>query len=596
MRRHIGAATVIVSAVLIVYANSLTNGFVWDDHIYVEGNPFLADPANIRRLFNWRFYAGVHEILAGSRPVFLASLLVDKALWGAAAWGHHLTNILLHAANSLWVYALAWTLAPAWPLALLAGLIFALHPVQTETVNAICFRSDLLAAFFVFAALRTYLKLRSASKRSAFLLVAASAGLFGLGLLSKEMAASLPVLVLLTELYFGAAPGRARRLALALGAYALVAAAFFMFWSPRFQYAGLGPATAQLSTAGTLDIPALARNSVFASPSSEWAEMHRSRSVWLWTTGGSFAVYFKLLLAPASLVADRAPILLRSGLEPRALASFVFVGAFLAYAFLMRRRHPASAFGVAWCFAALLPVSGLFPLFNPVAERYLYLVAAGAALGLAAAVEAFASRRRIPAAALAVLLLLAYGARTHARNRDWESDESLFLASARGARQSSRASLMRGALHLDAGRARPAALEYEEAVRLNPGFAEAWLNLGTTYGALGEKDKARAAFEKAMALSPNNPVMPFSYAVHLSRAGKPREAETQYRAALKLEPGYLQAWVNLGALYRDTGRPREAAACYEKALALAPNDPFPRYAYGLFVKRYPRFAPARPRR
>ena len=596
MRRHIGAATVIVSAVLIVYANSLTNGFVWDDHIYVEGNPFLADPANIRHLFDWRFYTGVHEVLAGSRPVFLASLLIDKAVWGAAAWGHHLTNTLLHAANSLWVYALVWAIAPSLPLALLAGLLFALHPVQTEAVNAICFRSDLLAAFFVFASLWTYLRLRSASNRSAFFLVAASAVFFGLGLLSKEMAASLPVLVLLTESYFGSAPGRARRLALALSAYALVAAAFFVFWSPRFHYAGLESAAARLSAPGTLEMPALARNSVFASPSSEWAELYRNRSVWLWTTGGSFAVYFKLLIAPASLVADRAPILLRSGLEPRALASFVFVGAFLAYAFLMRRRHPASAFGVAWCFAALIPVSGLFPLFNPVAERYLYLVAAGAAWAIASAVEALASRRPAPAAALAVLILLAYGARTHARNRDWESDESLFLTSARPAAQSSRASLLRGGVLQESGRPLEAAAQYEEAVRLDPRFAGAWLDLGTTYGIIREHAKARVAFETAVSLSPGNPVMPFSYAVHLSRAGKPREAEIQYRAALKLEPGYLQAWVNLGALYRDSGRPREAEACYKKALALAPNDPFPRYAYGLFLKRYPRFAPARPRR
>ncbi len=595
MRRHIGAGTVIVSAVLIVYSNSLPNGFVWDDHLYVEGNPFLADPANIRHLFDWRYYTRVHEVLAGSRPVFLATLLADKALWGAAAWGHHLTNVLLHAANSLWVYALAWAAVPAWPLALLAGLIFALHPVQTEAVNAICFRSDLLAAFFVFASLWTYLRMRSASRRATPLLAAASAAFFALGLLSKEMAASLPLLVILAEFYSGAIPGRKRRLALALGAYALVAAAFFVFWSARFHYEGLAPAFPGAPSPGALEIPALARNSVFASPSSEWEELYRNRADWFWTMAGAFAVYFKLLIVPATLVADRAPVLLRSGLEPRALASFAFLGSLLFYAFLMRRRHPASSFGVAWCFAALLPVSGIFPLFNPVAERYLYLVAAGAAWGLAAAATALASVRPAPAAAAAVALLLAFGAGTHARNRVWESDESLFLTSARGSGQSSRASLMRGALLQEAGRMKEAASEYEEAVRLNPRFAEAWLNLGTVYGTLRENVKARSAFEKAVSLSPRNPTMSFGYAVFLSRAGEPREAEKRYRSALKLEPGYLQAWVNLGALYRESGRPREAAACYEKALALAPNDPFPRYAYGIFLKRYPRYAPARTR-
>jgi tetratricopeptide (TPR) repeat protein len=594
MRRHLGSAVLIVSTILIVYSNSLLNGFVWDDHIYVEANPFLADPGNLRHLLNWRFYARVHEVLAGSRPVFLASLLIDKALWGPAAWGQHLSSILLHAANSLWVYALAWSIAPAWPLALLSGLIFALHPVQTEAVNAICFRSDLLSAFFVFAGLWAYLRIRSRSQSAIAPLAAASAACFGLGLLSKEMAASLPLLVLLSEFYFGAAKARARRLAWALGAYTLVAAAFFVFWSPRFHYAGLEPATAVLSTPGKLDIPALSSNSVFASPYSEWEELYRNRAIWFWTLGGTFALYFKLLLVPGTLVVDRAPDILRSGLEPRALASLAVITAFCLYALLMRRKHPIPSFAVAWCFAALLPVSGIFPLFNPVAERYLYLVAAGASWGLAAALAEFSSLQPARAAALAGLLLLAYGARTHARNRDWESDESLFLMSARGTPQSSRASLLRGGVHQDAGRPRQAALEYEEAVRLNPRFAEAWLNLGATYGVLEEKGKARAAFEKSLSLSPLNPVMNFGYAAFLARSGKPRDAINQYRAALKLQPDYLQAWVNLGAVYRDLGRDREAEDCYKKAISLAPNDPFPRYAYDLFLKKMGHQARPRP--
>ncbi|OGS40560.1 MAG: hypothetical protein A2506_12940 [Elusimicrobia bacterium RIFOXYD12_FULL_66_9] len=599
------AAVLIVSAVLIVYSNSLANGFVWDDHIYIEANPLLADPGNLRHFLDWRFYAGSHEVLAGNRPVFLASLLIDKALWGSAPWGHHLTNVLLHGANSLWIYVLACAISPAWPLALLAGLIFALHPVQCEAVNAVCFRSDLLAAFFVFAALWTYLKSRSASKRDVALFAAASASFFGFGLLSKEMAASLPVLLLLAEYYFGASSGRTRRLAWALGAYALVFAAFFVFWSPRFNYAGLESTSAlhtslsdaatiiRLLAQGILDIPALTKGVVFASPYSEWEGMYRDRAIWFWTMGGALAEYFKLLLAPTALVADRAPVLLRSGLQLRALASFAFVGTLGLYAFLMRRKHPTSSFALAWCFAALIPVSGIFPLVNPVAERYLYLVAAGAAWGLAAAIGAFGSRRPARAAALAGLLLLAYAARTHARNRDWESDESLFLTSARSAPQSSRANLLRGGVHQDAGRPQQAAREYEEAVRLNPRFAEAWLELGAMSGALGEREKAHAAFEKALALSPRNPVMNFGYARFLSRSGKPRDAVKQYRAALELEPGYLQAWVNLGAVYRDLGRRREAETCYKRAISLAPNDPFPRYAYGLFHERTGRRARAR---
>lgn len=142
MKRHLAAAVLIVSAVLLAYSNSLLNGFTWDDHLYVEANPLLAHPSNLALLLDWRYYAGTQGVLAGSRPVFLASLLADRALWGFSPWGYHLTNALLHAADALWVYALAWTAVPVWPAALLAGMIFALHPATTEAVNAVSFRSD----------------------------------------------------------------------------------------------------------------------------------------------------------------------------------------------------------------------------------------------------------------------------------------------------------------------------------------------------------------------------------------------------------------------------------------------------------------------
>ncbi|MDX6769449.1 MAG: hypothetical protein SF051_07945, partial [Elusimicrobiota bacterium] len=377
--RRAGEVALVVSAVLLGYSECLVNGFAWDDHLYVTANPFLADPANARHLLSPGYYLSAQEVLSGTRPVFLASLLADRALYGLQPWGHHLTSVLLHAANSLWVYALAGVLVPAWPLPLFAGLIFALHPLQVEAVAGVSFRATLLAAFFVFAALWTHLRARGPWSRRAAALVAASAALFGLGLLSKETAACLPLLLLLVEWAYPA-PDRARRLAWTAAAYAPVAAAYAAFWARRFRYEGMGPFPAAADPRGVLPgAPPLAKWTAFIPSGWEWAPLRDDPSAWVWTHAGILAEYARLVLLPYDLVADRAPAVLGGPAEPRALLSAAALAALAAAAWHLRRRRPGASFGVAWFFATLLPVAGLLPVYAIMAERYLYIGLAGAA-------------------------------------------------------------------------------------------------------------------------------------------------------------------------------------------------------------------------
>jgi tetratricopeptide (TPR) repeat protein len=574
LRRHLVAAACILAAAFAAYSNSLRNGFVWDDKIYVESNPLLREPSNARLLL----HPGLRGALAPSRPVFLASLLADRALWGFDPRGYHLTNLLLHAADGLWVYALACAFAAAWWACLLAGLLFTLHPVLTEAVDGICFRADLLAAFFVFSSLWAFLKARS-PRPAAWL--CASAGLFALGLLSKESAASLPVLAILAEACFPRSEGRARRLALGLCLYAAAAAAFAVYWSPRFRYeapaGSLRPALDRLSSAlpPGPEAPPLPAGHFLPPSSSQWAPLYRDRRTLLWTMSRALAEYFKLLAWPDPLVVDRAPEVRRGPPWP----SLAFLAGIALLAAALVRTRPVASYGIAWCFASLLPVLGLYPLYNPVAERYLYLAAAGFAW---AAAQALQGRR---AAVLAGLALSVFWARTFVRNLDWRSEEALFLERAPRAGQNARAFFLRGGLLRRQGRKTEAVREYEAAVERFPGYAEAWLDLGLIRADLGEQEKARACLEKAESLAPSNPVVKFAAALGLSRAGDFPGALRRYREALAIEPAYLEAWVNLGALLREHGRLKEGAACFEKALALSPGDPVPYFSYALLKEK-----------
>lgn len=601
LSRHALPLGVILAAVLLTYANSLLNGFVWDDHVLIEGSAFLSDPANARHLLDPRYYTSGHAVTAGTRPVFLLSLLADRALWGPNAGGYHLSSVLLHAANSGLVYLLASLLVSAGPAALLAGLLFGLHPVATEAVNAISFRADPLAAFFVLTGLLAYLRARVAPPGRVAALLGLSAALYLLGLLSKEMAATLPALAALAEACFPSAPARGRRLRLAAALYGAVAVLFAAFWAPRFRYANIPPAASGLRAAvdeaaarflpttqpGPLPLSAPHQGRVFAPSSTAWSELYADRGVWFWTTAGTARLYFSLLAFPARLLADRAPRLATGPLDHGAALSALLVALVALSAWLLRTRLPLAGFGLAWCLVSLLPVSGVIPLANPVAERYLYLVAPGFAMAAAAALGALHARARLRTGVVATtaLLLFAMSARTVLRNKDWRTDASLFLSIPPDAALSPRARFTRAMILDGQGRGDEAARELREALLAHPGFAEAWLELGALRARSGAPDEALAYLEKAVSLSPRAPVMRFALAQHLAQHGEPARAAEQYETAVALEPRYFEAWVNLAALDRDRGYFERSRARYERAISLVSDDPVPYYSYGLLLEK-----------
>ncbi|MFQ5962249.1 MAG: hypothetical protein ACE5MG_12715, partial [Candidatus Methylomirabilales bacterium] len=186
----------------LLYVNGIGNGFLIDDEIIVDTNtrPLLTEgPLSI--------FAKGEKFqsldLPYYRPVMNLSFYFDRILWGMNPAGFHITNVLLHILNTLLVFALASFLIGGRIIPFLAGLFFAVHPVHTESLDLIQGRSDLLCSFFFLYSLLLFIQFihRSTEKSSPFL-YAASLVMCFLSLLTKEMAATLPLILLLYSVVF----------------------------------------------------------------------------------------------------------------------------------------------------------------------------------------------------------------------------------------------------------------------------------------------------------------------------------------------------------------------------------------------------------
>jgi tetratricopeptide (TPR) repeat protein len=546
-------ASGIVLAVFLAYSPSLRNGFVWDDHILVEGNPETA----------------------ATRPVFRLSLMADKRLWGMEPGGYHLTNLLLHSADALLVARLGTVLLGGGVPGLLAGLLFAVHPVNTEAVNAVSFRADPLALLFVLLALLAYIRFREAegsARRIALLL--GTAAFYLLGLLSKEMAVTFPALALLYE-WTGkkTAAGRAWRAGALCLLFSLPAVLYLGLRAPRTRYTAI--ASGPKGSGGP--------SGVYEPSAPQWDAVYRDPRVNFMTMSAIFADYFRLMLVPHPLSADRAPELRTSARSPRLWYSWALLAGLAALVVLLRKRHPSASFGLGWCFIALAPVSNIIPIYNPVAERYLYMVSAGACWVLAWLVN------RVPArawqAGLSCALILPYACLTFSRSKEWRSDETLFGVEVQGTPGNARVLYNQGLQHQLNGRNTRAMEAYKRALALHPGYVEAMSNLGYLYEADGRTAEAVELYRSAVELEPASPIPYDLLGSLLDKQGKLEPAMALYRRALKADDGFYPAYMHLAVALDKAGRMNEALLEFKKAARADPTQAVPHLNMGVLLQR-----------
>lgn len=507
---------------VLAYANSLSNGFVWDDPIILSRQLPVFDslqavflpPRDIPQ-YSPDYY----------RPITTASFLLDKAVGGASPFVFHLSVVLAHAATSALLCLLALQLferdATGTAAALFAGLLFAVHPIHTESVAWAAGRSDVMATGFLLAVLCVRSSRTSSWGRSA------AAGLLTFAALgAKETGVAVYPLMVLQD-----------TLAIRRGAASRTTAAG---WTRRYA----GPVVAGA-------IYSLLRRAALGEMVGSAPGEARPTGA-LTEIVAALAAYLGKLVWPVGLNAYIDQV-------PGSTISFLFVLAILVAAVLVsirlwRRGESLPLFFVLWMVLTLAPsLTIVWKIPDaPMAERYLYLPSAGFCLLVAFAVKGLLSaprtaRLRPALAALCILLLAGSAFATVRRNRVWKNDLAL----------------------------------WEDAARKSRRSGMAFRSLATAYQRAGSYDEARQYFE--LALGRRNDakglqVIHNNLGTLAMQAQSFDEAVRQYREALEANPNAPDSLFNLGlALFYAGGRTqsaaRQALAYYRKAERLSPHDP-----------------------
>jgi tetratricopeptide (TPR) repeat protein len=603
-----GLATQELLALLIViaglpYLNSLWNSFVQDDNRQILTNPYLRNFSHLREIFatNVWSYVGAQGMTNYYRPLMTLGYLFCYQLFGPMAYGFHLANLVLNAAVVCLVFLVSERAYHNRHLGFVAAVIFALHPVHSESVDWIAAVTDLQLTFFYLLAFWFFLRVGEpdshhasvpSSRRRGSRGGAAQLGMvlcFALALLAKEPAATLPFLATFYEHFLRddrAETTVVQKLSRYLSLW-LVDIAYLLFRIHIF--GGLAP---------VLQLPQITRRQAFYSSFALLAQ-HVWKSFWPVHLCGFYTFHKSFSL-----------------LDPRAAAGLVVLGLSLwAFVYFWRRERLVS-FGLLWFFLNLAPVLNARWLgANVFTERYLYLPSLGfcwiaARAGLAVWMKLAERRaaRRVYAAGLIIIAALCL-VRIVTRNRIWRDDATFYQTTLADQPEAVALRINLGAVYWNSGSPDQAEAEWREAlrrapdhwlilnnlglvaarkklydeaiedfersIRIRPNYADSHMNLGRTYAITGADDKAEAQLKAAVALAPLYVQARNELAKFYLDAGRFSEAEMQYRNSAA-SGGTVQAWNSLGDIYSRWRRWPDAEHAFRQASAL---DAFESHAH-----------------
>ncbi|MDQ1273464.1 MAG: Protein contains repeat [Planctomycetota bacterium] len=567
---------ILVATSQLIYLNSLSNQFTYDDEFTIVSNYFIKSWNHVPLLFTKEYFEYSGEL--SYRPVVTLSYFVDYALWQLNPFGFHLTNSVFHTLNTVLLFFLFIHFFNRRAPSFIAALIFSCHPVLSEAVDAISYREDLLGATFFIAAFFLYLKV-SMEERRFTPVYFASVVCYLFGVFSKEMAITLPFFILLYDLILTKKTNLRSKLIHYYPGYIFVSALYFVI---RFLILH-NPIESHVSYPG---------DSVFVN---------------FLTMSKVLASYIKLFFFPFKLCADYVMPYSHSLLDPSFILSSLLLSSVIIIACRLFFYSKIAFFSVVWPFISLLPVLNIVPIENIMTERYLYLpilgfcMIGGTVLGHRntfgvfgepykahdgcnqtqnedqghedrgqgisnpAADRRFQNLKKIlvrnktsllwntVAIIILILVLIIFSITTVRRNFIWMDQSILWTSTAKVSPNSFKVHNNLGNMHRDAGRLDESIVELKHALELYDNYVDAHNNLGVTYRKKGMLNEAISEYQRALHLNPRYPYAHNNLGVLYAKSDLLDLAITEFTNAISNKPDYFDAHNNLGATYIRKG-------------------------------------------
>ena len=534
---------VVLSAVTIfAYRPAWHGGFLWDDDDYIINNQLLTAPDGWQRI--WLSLDSPSQYF----PLTYSTFRIEHALWGLNTTGYHWVNLLLHVGNALLVWAVLARLGV--PGSWLAALIFALHPVQVESVAWITERKNVLMGFFFLLTLLAWIAFVDERTRRQWIFYCLALIFYVLALSAKATACTLPAALFLI-LWLQKKPITMRRLMQIVPFVVLgVGMGLLAVWWERYHQ-------------GT-------NRAVFTFLSPIERILVASRAVWF---------YLSKVFWPSNLTF----IYPRWNVSPADLFDYIWLLAGIAagVAICFFRRYFGRSVEVAAAFfvATLSPVLGFIMLFTFrytfVADHYQYLACIGpialASAGIVSLSDKFTQYRAVIVSA-ALLVVATLGTLTWRQAATYTDVETLWRTTLTKNPESWMAHTNLGLALFQKGQIDDAIAHYRSALQMQPDWWDAEYNLGAALLAKGQVDEAIPHCEKAVAMRSTDPDAQVSLGNALFQKGRIDEAIAHYQKAITVRPDDFLARYGLGHALLEKGELDNAIQACRSALSLRPLD------------------------
>lgn len=517
-RYFVLACVAAIALIAAAYSNSLHNEFHFDDSHVIQTNAAIRSLDNVPRFFTDAHTFSSLPQNATYRPLVSLTLALDYARGALDPLPYHVTQLALLFVLGAMLVAFFVPLVGRWP-ALFAATFFCVHTANTETMNLISARSELLSTIGLLASFLLYQ--RSPFARRTFLYLVPLA----IGALAKAPLVVFAPLLFCYALWIeGQPPKRALRIALPsliLG----IALLIFLNSMNAPEWVGGG--------------------------GSAWRYAITQPFIWLH--------YARLYVLPIGLTADTDWQPFVHWYDTRAVAGYAFIALLI---FAIRRAPAVVKFGLVWFAIALLPTS-IFPLAEVANEHRVFF----AFIGLVLVTATFLRTRA--AIVIAALLLLVHAYSTHARNEVWRTEESLWSDVVAKSPANGRAWMNFGLTQMSKGQFAAAKQSFDHAATLTPNYSTLEINRGIVEGALGHDAEAERHFERALQLNADHNAH-FFYGRWLAQRGRRSEALLHVREAARMSPGFADARELLQQL--ESARPTYDSLFAEGLAAMQRKD------------------------